>query len=58
MKNISKLILSFFVGFYGMAFIIDTNEIILIKSKIFFIAAVVVLIIEIIADIRKKENEI
>jgi len=54
MKNISKFILSFSIGFYGMAFITDTNEIFLIKSKIFFIAAVVVLIIEIIADMRKK----
>lgn len=54
MKNISKIILSFFTGFYAMAFITDTNEMILYKSKIFLIAVVVVLIIEIIADIRKK----
>jgi len=37
LKNISKMILSFAIGFYGVSLILDTdNELIISKSIVFF----------------------
>lgn len=49
-----KLILGFLIGFYGLALFIDTPEILILKSKIFFGGVVLVLFLTIFEEKNKK----
>lgn len=54
MKRITTLILCFLIGFYGTALLIDTPELLLIKSKVLFGGVLIVAILKIIVDFKEK----
>lgn len=56
MKRITTLILCFLIGFYGTALLIDTPEMLLIKSKVLFGGVLIATILKIFSDIRDKRQ--
>ena len=52
MKKAAKIIIAFFVGFYGFALIIDEPNTLLIKSYIFFGGMVIALVLLMIDDFK------
>lgn len=54
MKRITTLILCLLIGFYGMALLIDTPELLLIKSKVLFVGVLIATILKIIVDFKEE----
>ena len=54
MKKITTLILCFLMGFYGTTLLIDTPELLLIKSKVLFGGVLIATILKIISDFREE----
>ena len=54
MKRITTLILCFLIGFYGTALLIDTPELLLIKSKVLFGGVFIATILKIIGDFKEE----
>jgi hypothetical protein len=54
MKKITSVILCFLIGFYGTGLLIDTPELLLIKSKVLFGGVLIATIMKIISDFREE----
>ncbi len=54
MKNLITFLLCFLIGFYGMSLAVDTTEVALMKSKIFFIGVLIATILIIVDHIKNK----
>lgn len=54
MKRTTTLILCFLIGFYGTALLIDTPELLLIKSKVLFGGVLIATILKIIGDFKEE----
>jgi len=55
MKDKIIYLTGFLVGFFGIALMIDTNELLIIKSKILFIGLILILV-GLIIDKFKKDG--
>ena len=58
MKGIIIVILAALIGFYGVALLIDTPEIFLIKSKVLFGGLVLLTLLGVIDFFRERKNRL